>query len=240
MTIATRTHRGNVREANEDSLFAEYGLLMVADGMGGHRGGATASAMAVETIQQETRRIGIAGLDVDSIDALMQETNRRIFDASCADAALQGMGTTATLCILRRNILICAHIGDSRAYLYRNGRLSKLTRDHSLVEELVRSGYITREQAEVHPHRHIVTRALGTDGLVRVDQKRIGMQPDDLLLLCTDGVTLHIPDEEMETELARDVGVEQLADGLLRMALDRGGEDNISLICTRIERGDLV
>lgn len=240
MIIAERTHRGNVREHNEDSLYAGENLLIVADGMGGHRGGATASALAIQAVRDGVMRKGILSAGAEDIDAAMQDANRRIYEASLKDDALQGMGTTMTLCIVRSNILVCAHIGDSRAYLFRNGRLSRITRDHSLVEELVRSGYITREQAAVHPHRHVITRALGTDTPVRIDQKRLGVQDGDIVLLCTDGIMLHIPDEEIQALLSGGGEPGFLADELLSRALGRGGEDNISLILARVEGGEAL
>ncbi len=236
MTVAVRTSRGKVREINEDSVHAAPDLIIVADGMGGHRGGEVASRMAVKSVLAELAKTEAPG--AKEIEAAIQYGNARVFGAASKDEALKGMGTTMTLCLVRGNIAHIAHIGDSRAYLMRNGLLTRLTRDHSLVEELVRNGYITQEQAAVHPHRHIITRALGTEGRVRVDLKRIAVQGGDRILLCTDGVMVHIADAEIESILQATEGLEAQVDALLHTALDRGGEDNISITLARIEGGE--
>ncbi len=236
MTTAARTHKGNVRELNEDSLLLREGLLIVADGMGGHRGGEVASRMAVDTVAEylgAPRPYSPAELE-----AAIQEANLRVFAESSANPDLHGMGTTMTLCALSENTASFAHVGDSRAYMMRNGKLTRLTRDHSLVEELVRNGYITREQAAVHPHRHVITRALGSEGRLRVDQKRVAVERGDLILLCTDGVTLYLLDSEIELLLRREESVERCADTLVDLALEMGGEDNISVALARIEGGE--
>jgi protein phosphatase len=235
MIISARTDRGNVREGNEDSLFARGGLLIVADGMGGHKGGEVASSMAVATMAEA---LGEAGAPSPSkIEAAFQKANGRIFERAQEDPELRGMGTTVTLCQVGKNVANLAHIGDSRAYLMRNGVLTCLTRDHSLVEELVRNGYITREQALVHPHRHVITRALGTEGRVKVDQRRVAVQKGDRLLLCTDGLMLHVPDDEIQAVLSRQGDVEEHVERLVALAMARGGEDNITVVLAVVEGG---
>jgi protein phosphatase len=236
MTTAARTHKGNVREINQDSLLMRGGLLIVADGMGGHRGGEVASRMAVDAVAEYLSDPG--PYSAAELEAAVQEANRRVFAESAAKLELRGMGTTMTLCALTEETASFAHVGDSRAYMMRNGKLTRLTRDHSLVEELVRNGYITREQAAVHPHRHVITRALGSEGRVRVDQKRVAVQSGDLILLCTDGVTLYLTDSQIEQLLRREESVESYADTLVDLALEMGGEDNISVALARVEGGE--
>lgn len=234
MQIALRSHTGRVRSHNEDSYYAQDALLLVADGMGGHRGGKQASQTAVDVIAAQYQLVREKGEDFD-IPKAITLANVAICQKAADDAALSGMGTTVTLCHVRDNIAVLGHVGDSRAYMMRNGRLSRLTRDHSLVEELVRNGSITPEEALHHPLRHMINRALGAEGGVRVDSKRIGIAANDILLLCSDGLIIHVDDGEIGQILAAEKPLEEQADQLLELALSRGGDDNVTIVLAKVE-----
>ncbi len=237
MQIARRTNKG-IRPKNEDTVYANGRLLIVADGMGGHSGGEIASRIAVESVVADLSALPSNAQLLGEIDQAIQYANHHIMEAARRDERLAGMGTTMTLCMFDPPVAIIGHVGDSRAYLFRNGKLSQITRDHSLVEELLRNGLITPEEAVNHPHRNVITRALGTQGRIRVDLKRVGVEPGDFLLLCSDGLTLHIPDEEIEGIFTAQDEPDALADTLESLALERGGEDNISLLIAKVEEGD--
>ena len=228
------THKGLVRESNEDCCFIpERGenFAVVCDGMGGHLAGEVASRMAIEAVQRmarENERPGIAALR--EAVACAHET---ILAHAQDHIECAGMGTTLSVLWLGENYAYIAHVGDSRIYRLREGSLTQITQDHSLVEELVRAGLITREQARTHPRRNIITRALGTHGENEPDMLVTDVQDGDVFLLCTDGLTGMVPDDEIERTL-RDCGIEAAADRLLALALDAGGRDNVTLIlCAR-------
>ena len=233
MKVVACTHRGNVRPINEDSFLMPEndGLVLVADGMGGHLAGEVASRMAIEAVQRmarENERPGIAALR--EAVACAHET---ILAHAQDHIECAGMGTTLSVLWLGENYAYIAHVGDSRIYRLREGSLTQITQDHSLVEELVRAGLITREQARTHPRRNIITRALGTHGENEPDLLVTDVQDGDVFLLCTDGLTGMVPDDEIERTL-RDCGIEAAADRLLALALDAGGRDNVTLIlCAR-------
>ena len=203
----------------------------MADGMGGHLAGEVASRMAIEAVQRmarENERPGIAALR--EAVACAHET---ILAHAQDHIECAGMGTTLSVLWLGENYAYIAHVGDSRIYRLREGSLTQITQDHSLVEELVRAGLITREQARTHPRRNIITRALGTHGENEPDLLVTDVQDGDVFLLCTDGLTGMVPDDEIERTL-RDCGIEAAADRLLALALDAGGRDNVTLIlCER-------
>lgn len=237
MQIAYCTDKGLVREQNEDSFYAKEALLIVADGMGGHRAGEVASRIAIESVTGDLLALREESPMLGEIDRAIQYANHRVREAAAREEELTGMGTTLTLCYVLGHIAVIGHVGDSRAYMLRNGQLSRLTRDHSLVEELVRSGSITPEEALHHPHRHVITRALGSEGRVRADIKRIGVEPGDTFLLCTDGLIIHADDEEIARVLTDGCTLQEQAEELLRLALKRGGEDNITIVLARAEGG---
>ena len=233
MAATLRTDIGKLRKQNEDAAWFDEAraVFAVADGMGGHLAGEVASRMAIEAVQRmarENERPGIAALR--EAVACAHET---ILTHAQDHIECAGMGTTLSVLWLGENYAYIAHVGDSRIYRLREGSLTQITQDHSLVEELVRVGLITREQARTHPRRNIITRALGTHGENEPDLLVTDVQDGDVFLLCTDGLTGMVPDDEIERTL-RDCGIEAAADRLLALALDAGGRDNVTLIlCAR-------
>ena len=232
---AGRTDVGRQRSANEDSLVVRPPLFAVADGMGGAKAGEVASAVAVEAVEAakesgEPAEAQLAGI--------VREANRRIYELAVADESRRGMGTTLTLAKLHGDEVSLAHVGDSRAYRMRGGELEQLTRDHSLVAELERSGQITPEAAEHHPQRSIITRALGPEPDVEVDTYTLTGREGDLFLICSDGLTSMISDDEVGSILRSAGSLDEAADALVRAANQSGGKDNITVILFRLGEGE--
>ena len=232
---AGRTDVGRQRTANEDSLFVSPPVFAVADGMGGAKAGEVASAVAVEAVEaagesSEPTEAQLAGI--------VRDANRRIYELAVADESRRGMGTTLTLAKVHGDEVSLAHVGDSRAYRMREGELSQLTRDHSLVAELERSGQITAEAAEHHPQRSIITRALGPEPDVEVDTYTLAGRDGDLFLICSDGLTSMISDEEVASILRSASSLDVAANALVRAANQSGGKDNITVILFRLGEGD--
>lgn len=222
--VGSATDIGRVRERNEDSILVEPPLYVVADGMGGHRGGDVASQVAVETMEQ------LEGNDRGSLADHVRGANHAVWERSNEDQRLSGMGTTLTAVRFDGDAVALAHVGDSRAYLMRDGSLRKLTTDHTLVERMLRSGEITEAEAEVHPHRNVMTRALGTDEQVEVDEDSVSLTDGDRLLLCSDGLTGMVTEDQILAILEHSDGAQQTADRLVKAANRAGGIDNISVI----------
>ena len=226
MLIYAKTHKGLVRPTNQDSLLVSHNLYGVADGMGGHRGGETASRIAVQVVRNVLQG---KTPEENSLRVSIEAANRRIFDMQRHELALSGMGTTMTLLWEGRSEILIAHVGDSRAYLFRDGVLACRTEDHSVVGELLRNRVITPEMAKTHPYRSVITRALGTDPMVEPDLLHIDKKNGDVWLICSDGLYNMIEDVEIAETLAAFEG-EQAADKLLELALSHGGHDNVSLV----------
>jgi len=224
MLVHTKTHIGLVRASNQDALLTMAGVIGVADGMGGHKGGETASRVAVEVVQN-----ALQGRTPDerALKTAFEAANRRIFDMGKRDVKLSGMGTTLTLVWEGPHEMWIGHVGDSRAYLYRNGELLCQTEDHSMVAELLRNHLITAEIAAEHPYRNIITRALGIDPMVQPDVIKTAKQAGDLWLVCSDGLHSMLPDDQIAEVLGALKG-ENAADKLLELAIEHGGQDNIS------------
>jgi serine/threonine protein phosphatase PrpC len=222
------TDTGRRRRHNEDAYVCEPPLFAVADGMGGAQAGELASNLAAAALRDDTsEREG----GEQRVDDLIQEANRRVYQRQSQDAAASGMGTTMTVALVEDGRVAIGHVGDSRAYLIRGGALEQLTEDHSLVAELVRSGKLSPEEAEGHPQRSVITRALGTDPDVDVDTFSVETKPGDLFLLCSDGLTSMVDDETILREVERnrpDLGA--AAKALVRAANKGGGEDNITVV----------
>ncbi|MCI0636804.1 MAG: Stp1/IreP family PP2C-type Ser/Thr phosphatase [Actinobacteria bacterium] len=224
VVVGSATDIGQVREGNEDSLLIVEPLYAVADGMGGHRGGEVASTLALETVQQLfEQRLG-------SLADQVAEANRAVFERSRNDRSVSGMGTTLTAALVDGNRVHLAHVGDSRAYLFRGGELSLLTEDHTLVHKMVVEGEITTEEAETHPHRSILTRALGVDQSVIVDVGDIAVADGDRILLCSDGLTGMVTDGQIREILAEAPEPQEAVDRLVTVANRAGGIDNITAI----------
>jgi PPM family protein phosphatase len=225
--IASLTDTGRKRRRNEDAYVVRPPLFAVADGMGGAQAGEIASRLATEAVREDEGRGG----GQERVAALIQAANQRVFERSNVDAAASGMGTTITVALVEDELISIGHVGDSRAYLVRGGKLEQLTEDHSLVGELLRSGKLSPEEAETHPQRSVITRALGTDADVDVDTFSLQPRPGDLFLLCSDGLTSMVGDEEIlrTVEESRD-DLERAARELVGLANRGGGEDNITVV----------
>jgi len=225
---ASVTDTGRRRRHNEDAYVCEPPLFAVADGMGGAQAGELASGLAAAALRDESSEL--SGGE-QRVDGLIQEANRRIYERQSQDASASGMGTTITVALVEEGHVAIGHVGDSRAYLIRDRKLEQLTEDHSLVAELVRSGKLSPEEAEGHPQRSVITRALGTDPDVDVDTFSIETQAGDLFLLCSDGLTSMVDDDTILREVERnrdDLG--KAAKALVRAANKGGGEDNITVV----------
>jgi PPM family protein phosphatase len=229
------SHRGRRRRHNEDAYVVQPPLFAVADGMGGAKAGEVASALAADAVQE-------SGNDGESGEArvasLIEEANRRVFRRASEDREASGMGTTMTVALVEGDEVAIGHVGDSRAYLIRDGRLEQLTDDHSLVAELVRSGKLTPEEAETHPQRSVITRALGTEADVDVDTFSVQAAPGDLFLLCSDGLTSMVDDETILDAVEQNrADLREAAKALVSAANRGGGEDNITVVFFEVDGG---
>lgn len=227
-----KSDTGRARRANEDNFFARAPLFVVADGMGGAQAGEVASRVAADTFS-----VGLpeGGSSEERLVTRVLEANARIHQLSTEDRERAGMGTTLTAAYLDGEELAVAHVGDSRAYLWREGELTRLTRDHSLVDELVRRGKLTEEEAAEHPQRSIITRALGPEPDVEVDTRTYRAQAGDVLLLCSDGLTSMISEQLIAGILRGAEGLEAAGRELVDAANAAGGRDNITVVLFRLE-----
>src|SRR5437588_11205567 len=230
-TIA-KTDTGRQRRGNEDWAFARAPVFVVADGMGGAQAGEVAAQLAVDAF---AHGLPDSGSPEERLASRVQEANQRIWEQSRTRREQAGMGTTLTAAYLDDSELAIAHVGDSRAYLFRDGSLRRLTQDHSLVDELVRRGKLTEEQAAEHPQRSIITRALGAEPTVEVDTWTYPVRPGDVLLLCSDGLTSMVTEEQVEEILASSDSLKAAAQGLIDEANAAGGRDNITVVLFRVE-----
>ncbi len=230
MHYAALTHPGKVRDINEDNFYADGSVFIVADGMGGHLAGEVASTMAIETfLAGFTSRLAEGDIP-RIIERAVRDANTAIKQEASLSIEKEGMGTTFTVAVTQGSNLYLGHVGDSRAYMFLDGRMEQLTEDHSLVESLVRAGRITREQALHHPQRNIITRALGIDDEVLVDIFEAKMPGRGWLMLCTDGLNGMVEDERLSGILAAGGEPEEIAGRLVEAALERGGVDNITVV----------
>jgi PPM family protein phosphatase len=227
---------GRQRQGNEDSYYVRAPLFVVADGMGGAQAGEVASAIAV---RQFERGLPDGQDPGEALAALIQAANARIHEQARSDAQHAGMGTTTTAAYVTADAVVVAHVGDSRCYLLRDDDLIRLTRDHSLVGELVARGKLTEEQAESHPQRSVITRALGPEPNVEVDVDAYPARAGDVFLLCSDGLTSMVHEPQLKSLLAdRERPLEQTGRRLIAAANDAGGRDNITVILFRVEDVD--
>lgn len=225
---AFRTDVGKVRANNQDAPIVSEKLRLygVADGMGGHKGGEVASTSARDDLLRELEG---KTPSVAALSGAIEEVNRQIYHQQEHDDALTGMGTTLSVLWMSDNFVYIGHVGDSRVYLLRDGEFKQMTLDHSLVEQLVREGVLTEEEAQNHPMRNIITRAIGTDESVEVDVVVEERRKGDLWLACSDGLHVLVDDRQMRDAL-RQYAPEKAADVLLKAALDAGGRDNVTLV----------
>ena len=222
---------GRQRQGNEDNFFVRAPLFVVADGMGGAQAGEVASEIAVRSFDDELPN----GSLPEALASVIEQANKRIHDKARADESLHGMGTTTTAAYVDDDEVVIAHVGDSRAYLLRDGELIRLTKDHSLVGELVARGKLTEEQAEQHPQRSVITRALGPEASVQVDVDIFPAKPGDLFLLCSDGLTSMVHEPKLRPLFEDGDSLETLGKRLIDAANAAGGRDNITVILFRLE-----
>lgn len=241
MKTAAISDKGYHRRTNQDfyHMDRKNRYFLLADGMGGHKGGEVASCIAVHTAHEALDAFVPKSLEEIQarLRSIFNQANRNVFEKASSDDALEGMGTTLLACYLYEGRAVLGHVGDSRAYLFASGRLLPLTRDHSLVEEMVENGNLTPEEAFDHPKRHIITKAIGTNPDVEAEVKSVDLRAHDkpMLLLCSDGLTDAVREEEMERICKRSLSVEQISKELMALALERGGLDNITVAVIDIE-----
>jgi protein phosphatase len=251
LDIATATHTGLVRSHNEDAVASdgEIGLAVLADGMGGYNAGEVASGIAVTLIGAETRQAvartnlhALSQVDGDLqavriLKGVIAKANGSVFESANSQPQYAGMGTTLVVALFRDNRVSVAHIGDSRLYRLRDERLSQVTRDHSLLQEQIDSGMITREAARRSQNKNLVTRALGIEPEVEPEIHTYDVRPGDIYLLCSDGLNDMVDDEDIELTLnAMGSNLPLAANQLVQMANDNGGRDNVSVILVRVNR----
>jgi protein phosphatase len=238
LVVGAKTDVGLVRQGNEDSYLAEAPLFAVADGMGGHVAGDVASTTAVEVIMKYLNDDLVQ--DPEKLKEILREANKTIWEKAGSDTNLRGMGTTCTMLLFEGSTAHLAHVGDSRAYLFRDGQLKQITTDHTLVERMVTEGRLTADEAAHHPQRNIITNALGIDSDVDVDLFSLDLQNGDRVLICSDGLSSMIDDAEIQTLVADGADPQTTAEQLVQAALDAGGEDNITVLLLEAAEGEGV
>ncbi len=241
---AQLSDKGRVRQVNEDSVWVgniqdEYVLGIVADGMGGHRAGDTASRLAVQTIVSDLEGLE-AGMSAEACRAALHDAilhaNDVVFHTAQTSDDYHNMGTTVVAILLKGSQGIIGHIGDSRAYLVNEEGLRLITQDHSLVNELLKTGQISQEEAASHPRRNVLTRALGTDSEVNVELDEIVLASGEVLLLCSDGLSNMVTRDQIETVSLAGIALEERARHLVTLALEAGGEDNITVALFELDK----
>ena len=229
-TFGSRTDVGCVRDHNEDSLVVAPPLFAVADGMGGHAAGEVASEIAVNVLAE----LAPKDLDGAALEHAVEEANHEIIRAARDGRGREGMGTTLTACMLENERHVIAQVGDSRAYLLHHGKLQQLTRDHSLMADMIEAGQLTPEEARHHPQRSVITRALGSDPNTRPDMYEINVETGDRLLVCSDGLSSMIEDEQIEAVMRRVPDPQRCASQLVNEAIAAGGHDNVTVIVSNV------
>lgn len=228
VSAASLSDVGQVRERNEDSCFAGARVFAVADGLGGHTAGEVASNLALDPLRALDEKP--AKEVYAKLAEAVRKGNRAVFERADADPSLKGMGTTMTAVALHDGSLHLAHVGDSRCYLLRDGAITQVSRDHTLVARMVEEGKLTQEQAESHPQRSILTRALGADRDVSVEETQVGLLPGDAVLLCSDGLTAVLGDQDIVRLVGMETEPEQICRVLVDEANARGGPDNVTVV----------
>ncbi|MCD7722575.1 MAG: Stp1/IreP family PP2C-type Ser/Thr phosphatase [Clostridiales bacterium] len=238
MKIVAKTDKGRVRKSNQDAYAVgefpgEVAWAVVCDGMGGAAGGNIASALAVKVISDKINASYRENMKDSSIknmlDSALVAANIEVYDLADAQSRLRGMGTTVVCAVVRGGFAFIAHAGDSRAYIYRDNTLQLVTHDHSVVQSLVDSGEITKEEAENHPNKNIITRALGVEKYIEIEYDEVEISGDDVLILCTDGLSNYVSVDEMINEVS-DGKYYAFADRLVKKANSNGGGDNITVV----------
>lgn len=239
MKIGYKTDTGMQRKKNEDSflILDEYApnllVLAVADGMGGHNAGEVASKIAIDKLKEafdKNQNILLNDIEAGSLEDIVDKINLSIFNKGQNNPEYNGMGTTLSFLIYYNRQLIISHIGDSRIYKIDNKGINQLTEDHSLVAKLIEKGEITKEQANNHPQKNIITRALGTEEKIKSDIYYYETKEEDIILLCTDGLTNMVSEEDIKNVIKENQDFQLAAEKLVKLANDKGGTDNITLI----------
>ena len=239
LRAAACTDVGKRRKQNEDryALAPELGLFVVCDGMGGHKAGQVASELASEASLDAVRALRGGSVSLaEQLRHAVECANRAVFSRATSDIELNGMGTTLVAILATAERVALAHVGDSRGYLVRRGRIRQLTDDHSLVGELLRRREISEDDAAVHPQRHVLTRAVGVRDAVQPDLAELTPMAGDSFVMCSDGLTNHVPDDEIAWAFTEpDCDLQGVTEGLIATANERGGEDNITVVAVRYE-----
>ncbi len=237
MRVYCETNKGLMRENNEDNFIVEesdrFNLYAVADGMGGHKAGEVASSIAIDTVRKYFKKscgkkdFRAPSFIIESIEV----ANSKIRDEALSKEECSGMGTTITMAVvdLTLNIAYIGNVGDSRAYVIKNNKIMQITEDHTYVNELLKDGKITSEEAKHHPKRNVITRAVGSEEYVQADIFEIELFGNDVILLCTDGLTTHLTDENI-LDIIKEYGCSESVQRLIKLANDNGGTDNITII----------
>ena len=239
MRVLSFSEKGCIRKNNEDSFLVLplHGIYAVADGMGGHRAGEVASSTALQELEKWAPRL--VGLEDQALESGLAEAfvqaNRVVYESSTTVPENAGMGTTLTVLLVRSETVVIAHVGDSRAYLWRDEALTSLTIDHSLVGELVRLEQISLEEAEKHPQRHVLMRAIGADQELELDCRSLSLQTGDVFLLCTDGFSNLISNQELAEQFLEPDSWEGRFENLRKLTLERGAPDNFTALCCILE-----
>lgn len=238
MEIAAKTHVGLVRENNEDFYVydADQGLFVVADGIGGHNAGEVASTLACNIVQDYIVRYYEDYNDKLPllISKAFEKANKAVYMKSFEDSQFEGMGTTMTLGIIQGGVMYVGHVGDSRMYIIRERIMEQITKDHTLVNELLKNGTITKEESLKHPQRNIITKAIGSSEKLVVDIFETEVEKNDVLMLCSDGLTDYVTDEEISVIYNDSESIDELCDRLVTAAIESGGNDNITVMAVQI------
>ena len=223
---------GLVRQRNEDRFYAQGPLLIVADGMGGYTGGEYASTMVVDTIVEVVNEA--TEISTEVLKNAILKANRMVYEKSQSYKELEGMGTTAVVAYVQEDTLYWAHVGDSRLYLYGQEGLHRMTKDHSMVQQLVEAGTITEEEVIHHPKRNMLTRAIGVYETVEVDTGVVEVHQNDRILLCSDGLSGYIEESKIEQVLSEENNESRALEDLVHLVYDAGARDNVTIVLGRI------
>ena len=228
MKFYSKTHKGNIRENNEDSIFIGDYFAVVADGMGGHNAGDVASRIIVESIENSFAEKSSEDITSKDVKKAISDANKKVWSNAKRNPERKGMGSTATLAVFKGTKVFIGQVGDSRAYKYSDGELSQITKDHSYVQQLIDEGHISKIEAARHPQRNVITRAVGAHIDIETDFFAVDLKPGDIILLCSDGLISCVSDSDIENILNKDIN--SASDRLVKAALDCGGHDNISVV----------
>ncbi|MDR1617303.1 MAG: Stp1/IreP family PP2C-type Ser/Thr phosphatase [Syntrophomonadaceae bacterium] len=235
MEFAVLSDQGLVRSKNEDNFLADEvrGLFIVCDGMGGHKSGEVASSMAVECINKFLPSSNVE-INLHTLNEAVCEANKKIFDNSMRNLEFHGMGTTVTAAVVKGHDLFISHVGDSGLFVISDGRIKKVTNDHTLAEQMVRDSILSPRDIESSPYNHVLTRALGVEEQVKIDNYEEHLKEGDMFLLCSDGLTDLLSQQDILDLAKQEQSLQKIVQSLVFLALERGGSDNITVILASI------